>query len=514
MKIAANQRLMYIGSMTFMVGLLAAAAALEVALYTLRFLWPARKGLVPLLIVLTGFAGASLFAECPNVMSGLVLLFAAYRIFNNIRVIENRMHDRYLHRATRRTSLALVAAQLVVGLVWAAWHAAHLATHPLWYVLGSLQVAAAAVLLVSIMHSLRRTLPQPVKKAYSDAQLPSITIAIPARNETEDLEQCLQTIIASDYPKLEVIVLDDCSQTKRTPEIIRAFAHDGVRFVQGAEPAETWLPKNQAYQRLAEEASGEYILFCGVDVRFAPDSIRKLVTTILARGKQMVSVLPQRAPGLGDSAAVFQAMRYWWELVPPRRLFGRPPVMSSCWAIAKSALKKVGGFEAVTRSVVPEAYFARQLIRSDGYAFLRSGNRLGVLTMKAAREQRDTAVRMRYPQLHRRPEQVCAAALLEFTFLLLPFGVAIGGFWWHVGWGVQLLAASASLLLVASYVRMAATTNLNRPPLRPLLFPFVALADIGMLHYSMWQYEFSAVEWKGRNVCIPAMHVVPHLPKI
>ncbi len=48
-------------------------------------------------------------------------------------------------------------------------------------------------------------------------------------------------------------------------------------------------------------------------------------------------------------------------------------------------------------------------------------------------------------------------------------------------------------------------------------FPVVMLAEIIALNYSMLQYELDEVTWKGRNVCIPAMHhleVIPRLPKI
>ncbi|HKR81878.1 MAG TPA: glycosyltransferase [Candidatus Saccharimonadales bacterium] len=500
--------------MMIMVSLLVAGALVEAVLYVLPFLWPGRKAVVPVVVATTAFAGAGLFVSQPNTVSFLILLLCAYRIFNNIRVMENRMHERYLRRATRRTSLKLLAPQLVLGALWFGWHQMNLATHALWALLAFWQVVVAAVLFGSTLRSLNRTLPRPIKKSYSTAELPSITIAVPARNETEDLQQCLESLIASDYPKLEIIVLDDCSQIRQTPEIIRSFAHDGVRFVKGAEPSDTWLPKNQAYQRLAEEASGEYILFCGVDVRFEPDAVRKLVTAMLARQKTMVSVLPGRARGAGSNFALVQAMRNWWELVPPRRLFERPPVMSSCWIISRATLKKVGGFEAVTRSIVPEAYFAKQLVWQDRYSFLRSDDMLGITTAKAAREQRATAVRMRYPQVHRRPEQVWLVTMLEFAFLLLPFAMAVGGFWWHVGLYAQALAAVAGILLVTTYVAMATATSLNGRWFRVVAFPLVVLTDIGLLHYSMWQYEFSVVDWKGRNVCIPAMHAIPHLPKI
>ncbi len=497
-----------------MVILLLASALAEVLLFTVRLLWPARRPFVVLLAGVTAFASAALFVWWPNVMSALLLVLGLYRIFNHVRVLEARMHERYLRRATQRTACMLIGAQAVAALAWWLWHAAALATHPLWTVLGLLQALVAAVLLAATARSLHRTLPLPVKKAYSDASLPSITVAIPARNETGDLEECLRSIIASDYPKLEVIVLDDCSQTKRTPEIIRSFAHDGVRFVQGAEPSDTWLPKNQAYQRLAQEASGEYVLFCGVDIRFQPQALRKLVTTLLARRKNMVSVLPQRDASAQATSAIVQSMRYWWELAPPRRMFARPPVMSSCWIISRAALKKVGGFEAVTRSIVPEAYFARQLIRQDGYSFIRSDDILGVTTVKNPAEQRATAIRTRYPQLHRRPELVLLTALFEAGVLLLPYVLAVGGFWWTIGAAAHILAAVGAALLSITYLLIARATNMSNAWLRPVIFPLVVFVDLGLLHYSMWQYEFSAVEWKGRNVCIPAMHVVPHLPKI
>jgi glycosyltransferase involved in cell wall biosynthesis len=500
--------------MTIMVSLLIASALVEAGFYVLPFLWPGRKAIVPILIVTTAFAGAAVFVSQPNAMSALLLLLCVYRIFNNIRVMENRMHERYLHHVTRRTSLKLLVPQIIIGVLWFSWHQMNLATHALWAVLGFWQVAVAVLLLYATLRGLKRTLPTPVKKAYSAAELPSITIAVPARNETEDLQQCLESLIASDYPKLEIIVLDDCSQVRKTPEIIRSFAHDGVRFIKGAEPSETWLPKNQAYRRLAEEASGEYILFCGVDVRFEPKAVRALVTTMLARQKTMVSVLPQRANGVGSNFALVQAMRNWWELAPPRRLFERPPVVSSCWIISRGTLKKVGGFEAVTRAIVPEAYFARQLVWQDRYSFLRSDDVLGITTVKNTQEQRETAIRMRYPQLHRRPEQVFLITLLEVGLLLMPFAMVIAGFWWHIGAYAQIFAGIASILLLAGYVAIMAATNINGRWFRLIAFPVMILTDVGLVHYSMWRYEFSVVDWKGRNVCVPTMHAIPHLPKI
>ena len=284
--------------------------------------------------------------------------------------------------------------------------------------------------------------------------------------------------------------------------------------MQGDLPSETWLPKNQAYNQLAREASGEYILFCGADIRFEPDAIRKIVTMVQLRQKDMISILPLRVNGGVEDKALIQAMRYWWELAPPRRLFNRPSVISSAWVIRKDALQKAGGFAAVARAIVPEAYFAKRLLNTDGYSFVRSDKLLGVESGKAAKDQRDTAVRVRYPQLHRRPEQVYITTVLEASLLLMPFVTALVGLWMPINGLTHALAVLASLMQIAAYACIALAARINTLPFALIAFPIAVVIDLGLLQKSMWQYEFSEVIWKGRNICIPVMHVRPHLPKL
>jgi hypothetical protein len=502
--------------MTIMVILLALGALLEVGLHGIRPLWRVRRTLVLIAAALTAFGSGGLLMWRPNIATGGLLLVSLYRLFNDVRIVKGRMHERYLLRTTRRTSFALLGWQMLIAACWLAWQAwpPYHVGHLIWTGIAGAQGVSALVLVISTVRSIRRTTWPAEVPHLSDSQLPTVSVAIPARNETDDLEACLQNLVASKYPKLEILVLDDCSQNKRTPEIIRGFAHDGVRFIQGEAPSDTWLPKNQAYQRLAQEASGEILLFCGVDVRFAPDSIRQLVSLMQGKHKQMMSIMPARSPEARGRFTFVQAMRYWWEIVPPRRLFHRPPVMSSCWLIARTALTAAGGFAAVTRSILPEAYFAKRTIEHDGYSFMRSSAALGVQSVKQSADQRSTAIRMRYPQLHRRPEWVLLLTCAELFFLVLPFVIAIGGFWLSVGAVVQAMATAASVLLIVSYVLLARATRVNMLWFALVALPFVVLTDVGLLQYSMRQYELATVEWRGRNVCIPVMHVVPHLPKL
>jgi len=498
--------------MTFMLWFFGAAAVLELLVLYVPFLWRARFVLAVALLILGGFAAAGMLAWEPNVFTALILLCQLYRAFNMARITENRMHDAYLKHATRRTSSDIIVGQVLLLVAWGGWQILQPQAAQVWTILAAAQLFVAVVLLASTVRRMKHTEWPRTSAHIADIDLPTLTVAIPARNETEDLQLCLQSLIASDYPKLEIIVLDDCSQTKRTSEIIRDFAHDGVRFVQGEEPSDTWLPKNQAYNRLVEEASGDYILFCGVDVRFQPESLRQLALLMHTKKKEMASILPWRLDGSGN--AFIQALRYWWELVPPRRLFRRPPVLSTCWIISRKVLEDTGGFQAVARSITPEAFFARKAAVRDAYSFIRASRISGVGSVKSPFQQLDTAVRTRYPQLHRRPENVLVVSLAQLVFLVLPFLMVLGGLFVGVGWAAWALALLACAVLTIVYEKMLLTTRTGRWQFGLVGALVSVLFDIGLQHYSMWRYEFSEVDWKGRNICIPAMHVIPHLPKI
>jgi hypothetical protein len=65
-----------------------------------------------------------------------------------------------------------------------------------------------------------------------------------------------------------------------------------------------------------------------------------------------------------------------------------------------------------------------------------------------------------------------------------------------------------------TYARITALTY--RKAIWPSLLaqPFSALYDVCLLNYSMWQYEFREVIWKGRNVCLPLRQFVPPAPEL
>ncbi len=489
-----------------LVAALLLSVLVELTLYQVPGLWKFRRALVIMPLFLTVVAGVGLLWS-GTFLAVLTAVVAGFRVLNDLRLVKARMHERYLWFATRRTAYTLAMVQLLVLLMS---YATLPSSSTLFWVLGGVQVIAATVMLAGTIRSLVKTKYRPLDHHTADRELPTVTVAIPARNETANLEACLHSILANDYPKLEIVVLDDDSHDA-TPDIIKSFAQDGVRFTKGQQFDARWLAKNQAYDQLADEANGELLLFCGVDVRLGPQTIRSLVALAQSRNKQMVSVMPRRLTS-ELSGTLIQSMRYWWELVPPRRLFNKPAVLSTCWLIDREQYRRLGGMEAVRRAIIPERYFARELAKTDQYGFVRANDILDVQTRKNWRDQYDTAIRTRYPQLQHRPEWALLMTLVQAALLLGPFAVVLASWWSGKVGGAVILSALAALCLVTIHVLIVRVTDPANVLLAAVDFPVAALCEITLGYISMFRYEFSAVEWKGRNVAAPVMHVYPSLP--
>lgn len=434
-------------------------------------------------------------------------LFVPYQLINIARAIRYRLQPDYLRTISLQTLMWLVVSQFVaLVLSWLILRKELVVFIPITIV--SLQSLVAIVLLRSTTRTWEHSKPPTNTTPLADSELPSLSVLVPARNETIDLQNCLDRLVASDYPKLEIIALDDCSANRRTPEIIRGFAHEGVRFVQGDEPPRHWLAKNHAYNRLLEESSGELVLFCGVDVLVEPQTLRRLVEVLQTNGKDMLSILPLRPDQEHRKLSFIQAMRYWWEIGWPRRALQRPPVLSTLWLMRTSALENAGGFKAAARMITPEAYFARQSVKHDKYTFMRSTPSLPIYSTKTIAQQYSTSVRVRYPQLHRRISMVAFTALFEISFLLGPFIVLIISV--VQAWGLVPIALSLIAVgcLSATYYIVAIRTHLNNLWLGLLTAPVAFVLDIFMLHNSMFKYEFGQVIWHDRSVSQPMQQVI------
>jgi hypothetical protein len=127
------------------------------------------------------------------------------------------------------------------------------------------------------------------------AEMPHISVLIPARNEEGNIAACLEAVLSSRGVELEVLVLDDAS-TDRTAAIVEALAAKDVRLRllgSTALPA-GWNGKQHACWLLAQQAAAPLLLFLDADVRLARDALARMSAQLEAGELALLSGFPRQ----------------------------------------------------------------------------------------------------------------------------------------------------------------------------------------------------------------------------
>ncbi len=126
----------------------------------------------------------------------------------------------------------------------------------------------------------------------ANAACPKLSLILAARDEQEKLPAALATLVAIDYPGLEIVAVDDRS-SDGTGQILDDFAakHPQLKVVHVRELPKGWLGKPHALQSGYEVSSGELLVFTDADVKFQPDALRRVVALFRERGLDHLTLL-------------------------------------------------------------------------------------------------------------------------------------------------------------------------------------------------------------------------------
>jgi hypothetical protein len=159
-----------------------------------------------------------------------------------------------------------------------------------------------------------------------DADLPSLTVVMAAKDEAARVGDAARTLLAQDYPNLQLIAVDDRSEDETGAILDRiASADPRLDVVHVTELPQGWLGKCHALSRGAAAATGDWILFTDGDVLLAPEAARQAVSFALDRGADHVAVAPDlEVQGLGEAifvgyfVSIFNVSQRPWDAPNPR----------------------------------------------------------------------------------------------------------------------------------------------------------------------------------------------------
>jgi cellulose synthase/poly-beta-1,6-N-acetylglucosamine synthase-like glycosyltransferase len=207
--------------------------------------------------------------------------------------------------------------------------------------------------------------------------LPFVSIIIPARNEENNITNCINSIINSNYPTelFEIIVVNDRSEDK-TLEIIENIANKNqTKIIICNITSQTASPnlkgKPGAIKIGIDNAKGELILMTDADCIVNKNWIYKTVQHFIDAKNENIGMICSYTNVISSKLFhYFQAAEWFYMHTFACAGIGLNKVLG-CFgnniAITKEAYKKIGGYEALKFSVT-EDYVLLKAIFDAGFS--------------------------------------------------------------------------------------------------------------------------------------------------
>jgi cellulose synthase/poly-beta-1,6-N-acetylglucosamine synthase-like glycosyltransferase/peptidoglycan/xylan/chitin deacetylase (PgdA/CDA1 family) len=218
--------------------------------------------------------------------------------------------------------------------------------------------------------------------AGEDDFAPPVSIVVPAFNEAAVIEPAVRSLAASEYPEVEVIVVDDGS-TDGTAEIVRGLGLERVRVL-----VEENQGKPAALNTAIAAAHHDLIVSVDADTAFEPGTLRRLVQP-LRDGRVGAVAGNTKVANRGGMLGRWQHIDYVMGFNLDRRLYDvlqcMPTVPGAIGAFRRTALDQVGRFSGATLAEDTDITIAlgragwRVVYAEDALAFTEAPSALSAL---------------------------------------------------------------------------------------------------------------------------------------
>ncbi|MFL6450677.1 MAG: glycosyltransferase family 2 protein [Bryobacteraceae bacterium] len=344
---------------------------------------------------------------------------------------------------------------------------------------------------------------RPPSEPRSRADLPRVSVLIPARNEERSIRAAMESVLATRDVVLELIVLDDHSDDG-TSQIVREMAHDArVRLEFAPELPAGWCGKQFACLSLARLASHDILVFLDADVRLHPGGLSRMIEFLQSSKAELVSGFPHQEVHSFYERLLLPLMHFLLLGFLPMDLMRRrmdPSLGAGCGQIfvaRRSAYWAAGGHAAIRES------------RHDGIslprAFRIAGFRTDLCDVTSVAQCRMyySGAEVFEGLLKNATEGVAAPSRIGvFTVLLLaghvlPFALLLFAFAVHRPAHASALAVFAAALSLSP--RIMAAARFRQPWSTAFLHPWAVLVFLGIQWYAFLRSLLGMpATWKGR----------------
>ncbi|GGI28867.1 glycosyltransferase [Pedobacter mendelii] len=329
-------------------------------------------------------------------------------------------------------------------------------------------------------------------KYYQD----KVSILIPARNESENIIQLLQSIKEQDYTNYEVLVLDDNS-SDNTFELVQLFSKENQQFkvVKGKALPADWLGKNYACHQLSEIATGKYFLFLDADEVIKRGLINSLIFRMETENLSLLSLFTNQITlSFGEQLTVPLMHFILLNLLPLRlvKLSKNPAFAAAsgqCMFFNASNYRERLWHQHVKHKVVEDVEIMK-LVKNDGFkgeALLANG----LIYCRMYKNINESVNGFSKNLLAGFGNNIIILLLYQLLVIVGPVVLA-------VNFNISLLILPITLIVLSRVMisflsGQSAMLNLILHPLQMLLFLLISIVSIK-------KYLFKTGTWKGRLI--------------
>ncbi len=346
-------------------------------------------------------------------------------------------------------------------------------------------------------------------------ETPRVSVLVAAKDEEDNIEACVSTLLEQDYPNFGVIAIDDRSGD-RTPDILARLERGGggkLRVITIQALRDGWFGKNNAMREGVSASDGEWLLLTDADCRFPS---RKAISMAMREVQEQKVDFLTVIPVLDTASAWERVLQPVCALVLilwflPERV--NDPTKKTAYAngafmlLRRTCYDAIGGHERVRTEVNEDIKMAR-LAKREGFALrvVENDDLLRSRMYRTPREAWRGWSRIYYGSLGT-VRRVTISLLMLGTYSLFPWiSLGIAAVWSgcsHEGstanW--NLAAGVWAGVIVLKQIAMSQFYHLVRIERRySLFYIFAAVAAFGMLWSAMLRVlGLTHTTWRGTS---------------